>query len=411
MRPAPPALRGAVYAVTADGSGDLSMGLVSLELEAAELSEGEIVGPWVRVGNRCVLVDATGGKLAGVPMPPISAPDGVLNFAPSGGGVRTRENRLAVGRYNHQVAEATRFGMVNSYHHFHRAAVYCNRLLADLGAPPLPRLRVVVAAHSGSRLPGFGSGDGDFRRGRLRPFSGGHYRLSGLTTVVPEPYPVDPLGEVHLGPGWSRGRFPGHDSYLQNAAHNPATIYHEFGHHLGRHTADFRLNTERPPDQQRNGKTAVEEGICDYFTAALLGSGRPYGSYRPSRGERRDPGNMIRRPVPEDADAHAAGASWSAAFWQVRAGLLADGLIGTASDHDACLIAAMLEAGAAPAATGRERRGERRAERAAGSLMAGVYLATLHSRIGKHGVRLATLAFERNGIPVGGSAGQSGSRC
>ena len=51
--------------------------------------------------------------------------------------------------------------------------------------------------------------------------------------------------------------------------------------------------------RQRNGKTGPEEGICDYFAASLLGTGRPYGWYRPARGRRRDP-DAERPGMPED---------------------------------------------------------------------------------------------------------------
>src|SRR5262249_26784208 len=155
--------------------------------------------------------------------------------------------------------EATRFGMVNAFFHTTGIARRMNVLLADLGAAPLPQLPVVVGAHAGSRLPGFAQGDGDFRKGHMRPLMGGHYRVSTRTTAVPEHVRVAATGEVHLGPGWSRRPFAGHAGYLRNAAHNPATICHEYGHHLCRHTADFRLNTERRPNRQRNGKTGIEE--------------------------------------------------------------------------------------------------------------------------------------------------------
>src|SRR5204863_2291405 len=144
--------------------------------------------------------------------------------------------------------------------HARRAALTANQLLVEIGAGPLPQLEVVVGAHFGSKLPGYGEGDGDFRTGGLRPLSGGHYRLSARTTGVPEPIPVSPSGEIHLGPCRYRKPFAGWVSYLRNAAHNPAIVYHEFGHHLCRHTADFRLNAERRPRNQRNGKVGVEEG-------------------------------------------------------------------------------------------------------------------------------------------------------
>ena len=49
----------------------------------------------------------------------------------------------------------------------------------------------------------------------MRPLSGGHYRLSQRTTGVPEPEPVAPNGEIHLGPGRLRKPFLGNPSYLR----------------------------------------------------------------------------------------------------------------------------------------------------------------------------------------------------
>jgi hypothetical protein len=152
----------------------------------------------------------------------------------------------------------------------------------------------------------------------MLPFSGGHYRVSRITSVVPERWPVWPTGEVHLGPGRRRQPFAGHASYLPNAAHNPATIYHEYGHHLCRHTADFRLNSERSPGAQRNGKIPAEEGLCDYLAASLLGTGRPYGWFRPVLGRRRDPEKHRVGGDRAAADVHEAGAAWAAALWRSR---------------------------------------------------------------------------------------------
>jgi hypothetical protein len=249
--------------------------------------------------------------------------------------------------------------MVNAFLHSTRIAEYVNRLLAELGAPMLPELRVVVGAHSGSRLPGFAHGDGDYRSGRMRPLAGGHYRLSQRTTGVPEPLPVVPTGEVHLGPGRLPQRFAGQDRYLRSAAHNPATIYHEVGHHLCRHTADFRLNAERAPAEQRNGKIGADEGVCDYLAASFLDTGRPYGWYRVARGERRDPDawrdlDAVAEQAPEavgedahegtGADVHDVGARWAALWWRCRVRLL-DGGFASGADHDRVLLAALLAVG------------------------------------------------------------------
>jgi hypothetical protein len=351
----PPILVGQFYEAAPSG-GVVRLRLVRGPLPELEVVSGELIGAQVRVSARAVLVEAVlDGELVGRPMPALAAGGSRLCFDPARGGVRTRDNRIARGAHNDAVEQATRFGMVNAFFHSTRITEYFNRLLAELGVPMLPELRVVVAAHSGSRLPGFAQGDGDYRSRRMRPLAGGHYRLSQRTTGVPEPFPVVPTGEVHLGPGRLSQRFAGQDGYLRSAAHNPATIYHELGHHLCRHTADFRLNAERAPAEQRNGKIGADEGVCDYLTASFLGTGRPYGWYRAERGERRDPDAWRELDVvPEDAhggihereheDVHDLGARWAALWWRCRRRLLAGGLA-SGVDHDRVVVAALLAVG------------------------------------------------------------------
>ena len=387
------------YRVSSTGSGMVVLDLVEEPLINVAVVDGELAGPEVCVSSRAVLVEeAASGELRGRPLEPLTLVDGGLCFDPQDGGVRTRENRLARGAFNALVAEATRFGMVNAFVHARRAAHFVNQLLADLGAPPLPSLKVVVGAHSGSRLPGFGQGDGDFRSGRLRPFSGGHYRLSRITSGVPELVPVAPTGEIHLGPSRNRKPFAGEPSYLRNAAHNPAIIYHEYGHHLCRHTADFRLNGERRPAAQRNGKTGIEEGVCDYLAASLIGTGQPYGWYgRAGRrldmeGERH-PGDGVQ------ADAHAIGARWAALWWQCRRRLVDRDLLPSGLAHDRVVIAALLEV-AQVARRGRgdrRRRREREAQRCAPATMVDAYLGALKSAAGSSATRVAEHVLRRVG--------------
>jgi hypothetical protein len=384
MRPTPAGVPARVYETEATGSGAVRLALADMVLDV-ELCAGQLRSRELSVENRCVLIERrSDGELFGRPLEPIALRDGSLCFDPSAGGVRTRENRLAAGAFNGDVAEATRFGMVNAFFHTERAARYVNCLLDELGAPALPPLHVVVAAHSGSRLAGYCEGDADYRQGPKKPLQGGHYRLSSLTTGIPEPIPIRPTGEVHLGPGRHRAPFAGQTSYLRNAAHNPATIYHEYGHHLCRHTADFRLNSERSPEAQRNGKTGAEEGVCDYLTASLLGTGRPYGWYRPARGARRDP--EVARPAGEDdeSDAHALGARWAGAFWRTRCTVLEQGWIDSPRDHDRALVQALLEvAGIASRPGDRRRRRERAATRAAPDTMASAYVRALVDTAGE----------------------------
>jgi hypothetical protein len=386
------------YRVELDGFDDVTLRLDEAPLADLVVQDGRLVGPAVEVGTRAVLVEAdASGGLRGRAVDPIELRAGALCFDPSQGGIRTRENRRARGAFNALVQEANAFGMVNAYVHTDRAVGRFDRMLAELGAPPLPRIGVVVGAHFGSKLPGFAHGEGDMRTGTLRPLSGGHYRLSTRTTGVPEPVPVAPTGEIHLGPSRYRKPFAGFTSYLRNAAHNPAIVYHEAGHHLCRHTADFRANAGRRPDRQRNGKTGVEEGVCDYFAAALLGSGRPYGWYRADRGRRRD--LELRRHashVVDGSDAHALGATWAAAWWRCRGILTADGTLRSPADHDRILVHALLRVG--EVGTNGSSRRRREARRSRAETMLGEYVVAVTDAAGARAAGSVQAVLEESGL-------------
>jgi hypothetical protein len=206
--------------------------------------------------------------------------------------------------------------------------------------------------------------------------------------------PVLPSGEIHFGPGRFRHPFAGNPSYLRNAAHNPATIYHEYAHHVCRHTADLRINAERPPDAQRNGKPAPEEGFCDYFAAALLGSGRPYGWFRVARGERRDPEVALRRADEAGADPHAIGAVWASALWRCRSELFENGLIVSPRDYDRAAVGTLLQLGRVGARPDRRRRRVREAERCSAEVIVSVYLQTVRESAGARAASCAARVFE-----------------
>lgn len=375
---------GRFYAVDVDRDGEVRVRLIEDEIGDVEVLDGCLVGNDVRVSTRAVLVVAAAdGSLRGRPVEPIEVGAAGLCFDPSDGGIRPRENRRARGAFNRFVAEANNFGMVNAFVHTRRAAAVVNALLAEAGGERLPRLEVVVGAHSGSKLPGYASGDGDRRSRELRPLSGGHYRLSTRTSGVPEPVRVAPSGEVHLGPSRYRKPFAGSAAYLRNAAHNPAIIAHEFGHHLCRHTADFRLNAERAGDKQRNGKTGIEEGVSDYFAAALLGSGRPYGWYRADRGRRRDPELLRHTSSREHGDgAHGVGAIWAAAWWRCRLDVSAAGCLRSEVDHDRVLLRALLAVGEIGRGGKRSTRAQREAVRSSPETMRSAYLSSLRDEAG-----------------------------
>ncbi len=342
----PTGLIGRFYATVTGADGLLDVALVERSMPTARLVGGRLVSDVVEVVTHAVVVGRDeDGPLRGIPVAPLDGFGGRLCFDPSGGGARARENRRAQGAFNGLVEEANGFGMVNAFVHTESVATRVNSWLADLGRPALPPVRVVVGAHFGSNLPGYGRGDGDRWSGRLRPMSGGHYRLSARTTGIAEPATVVPTGEIHLGPSRYRKPFAGSLAYLRNAAHNPAIIYHEYGHHLCRHTADFRLNAERAPDEQRNGKTGIEEAIGDYLAAVLLDNARPYGWYRADGGRRRDLDQERHADDVDGDDPHALGAPWAAALWRSRTELVARGLLASADDHDRAVVAALVSVG------------------------------------------------------------------
>jgi hypothetical protein len=146
---------------------------------------------------------------------------------------------------------------------------------------------------------------------------------------MPEHNPVSPAGEIHLGPGWqllehgalveaAGGR------YRANASHNAGIIYHEYGHHVTRHTADFRANNLVSSDQQNNRKTAIDEGTCDYWAATMLGTPHIWILHRRHDDHEVHGRSLTSGKIMEDydigprADVHANGTIWGAALWDLR---------------------------------------------------------------------------------------------
>ena len=183
-----------------------------------------------------------------------------------------------------------------------------DRVEGELGCI-LPPLRILVGSHQ----PG------------TRRWGGGHYRLPAASySELPEDSSVDPTGEVHLGSGRT---YVEHDGapYLHAPGHNPAIVSHEVAHHVCRHVADFRLNRLRPPEQQTNRRTPVEEGTCDYLAAVMLGHPDIYGWHRrqipvtdPRRRCLSAPWTMADFRGGHDTDPHADGAIWACALWAAR---------------------------------------------------------------------------------------------
>ncbi|GAA1251777.1 hypothetical protein [Oryzihumus leptocrescens] len=183
-----------------------------------------------------------------------------------------------------------------------------DRVEAELDTT-LPPLRILVGCHE----------VGPQRWG------GGHYRLPASSySELPEVAPVDPAGEVHLGSGRLYVEHAG-SRYLHAPGHNVAVVTHEVAHHVCRHVADFRLNRLRPPQDQTNRRTAVEEGTCDYLAAAMLGHPDIYGWHRghiplsdPRRRCLASHRTMTDFRGGHDADPHADGSIWASALWDAR---------------------------------------------------------------------------------------------
>lgn len=296
-------------------------------------------GRLVEVANHGVLVErgATSGKLRGRPMGDAESTtaDG-FQFRPRGGGPSPWRNEELAGAENERALEAARFGEVNAYYHADRTLAYANALLAELNEPPLPLLRMIVNAHSCSRLLWYRQDAGDGRTGKLRPFPGGHYRRP---TSLPEPgflHAVDemhPAGEVHLGIGNgdiedSRGRpvIVDGQPYTKIVSHISGIVVHEVGHHVISHTADFRANRVRDPNAWSNRKIHLDEGTSDYWAAVLLATPDIYDWQQAARGldhpENRDlRGQRTTDTFERDRDPHLSGNVWSSALWDVRRAL------------------------------------------------------------------------------------------
>lgn len=256
-----------------------------VELPVVAVRAAGLVLPEVTV------VDERGGELF---------TDGSLVCDPAGGG-----GPLAGAA---AVRSARAFGVVNTGFHVQRALRWWGRVLGRR----LPPLVVRIGMHD-----------------HPRRWGGGHYRLPGGGAQA-DPDAVTPTGEVHLGSGAGFVGVPetgrgGGGRYFHAPAHNTAIIYHEVGHHVCRHTADFRLNRLRPVWGQTNKKTALDEGTADVLTAVLLANPDIYGWHRdavpPTEQRRRalDPRwTMAHFHGGPGRDPHADGTVWASACWSAR---------------------------------------------------------------------------------------------
>lgn len=254
--------------------------------------------------------------------------NGDFLFEPGRGGGRVDKVTLAEADFRRRYVQASHFGEVNTYYHLSRIASYVEELLDELGEARLPQVTAVVNAHHAA-TEACGIRDGVRGTRHWLPFQGGHYRLPSRSYDIPELNPLSPNGEIHLGPGWqlltdgALVRAAG-DRYRANASHNAGIMYHEYGHHITRHTADFRGNSLKPPQRQNNRKTALDEGTCDYWTAVMLETPHIWAWHRRHDEHEVHPRSLVSRKTMDEfdsgpkADPHANGTIWAAALWDLR---------------------------------------------------------------------------------------------
>lgn len=312
-----------------------------LRLDGNGSANDRLCGRYVRVVNRGAFKEADpAGRFRSVPIGDARPnTEGDFLFEPVRGGGRMDRVLEAVpelralrtspeSQFRWRYIQASHFGEVNTYFHLDRIAAYIDALLNELSASPLPQVTAVVNAHN-AVTECDGARDGVRRDERWVPFQGGHYRLPSRRNDIREYIPVSFNGEIHLGPGRqlvehgalaaaAGGR------YRANASHNAGILYHEYGHHLTRHTADFRANALRLPQRQNNRKTALDEGFCDYWAATMLQTPHIWCWHRRHDQEEVHPRSLSSSKTTADydassrADPHANGTIWAAALWDLR---------------------------------------------------------------------------------------------
>ena len=331
-RIAPQVSLGAVYESLPggnDGTDNNAPILMQMPLAALEPLAKKLYGKHIKVES-AGFVRLPDGELIPIPA---AQPDANGNFVyqPRHGGISVARNEREGGRHWERVIEAAQFGQVNAYFHASRLAAYVSELLGEIGAAQLPPLRILTNAHSGY----------DPMTGQFNPeqvLDGGHYRMRARRYEPSEETEINLSGEVHLGggryylkwglppaPGASRTRQFDGRPYLHQTSHNPAIIYHEYAHHIVRHTADFRCNNQRLPHKQSNAKCWLDEGTCDYFAAAMLGHGGIYRWHRaglpPAHSLFRnlEPGRtMAEFDSSPQSDPHFNGTIWATILWRLR---------------------------------------------------------------------------------------------
>ncbi len=306
-----------------------------LRLDSDSEGHNRLCGRYVRVRNGGVLrvLDTTTNTIKVMPIGD-AQPDEANNymFDPGQGGGRVDKLEYAGPLRSWRYTHASHFGEVNTYFHLDMMAAYIDDLIHTLDSQPLPKVIAVVNAHHAATGAGDELGgvrDGLLRGERWLPFQGGHYRLPSHHYDIEEYNPISAEGEIHLGPGWQLldcGALveAAVSKYRANASHNAGILYHEYGHHITRHTADLMANRFRAPDRQKNTKSAMDEGFCDYWAATMLGTPHIWAWHRRHDDQEIHPRSLTSAvtmahfdPAP-GADPHTNGTIWAAAWWDLR---------------------------------------------------------------------------------------------
>lgn len=359
--------RGRIYCWTPNAAHPLggTASAEAVELPRLFADARGLSGLFVSVRNAGV-VNVPGERGEPVRTPVANAePDGQgdFMFAPGHGGGRIDKVPLADPDFRYRYLQASHFGEVNVYFHLDRIANHVDELLRSLeplGASPLPRVTALVNAHDAATdLDATGVRDGVRGPHRWLPFQGAHYRLSARARAIPERSPVSPEGEIHFGPGFElvyHGALveaAGY-RYRANASHNPGIIYHEYGHHVTRYTADLRGNRLRSTERLDNKKTAIDEGTADYFAASLLDTPHIWAFHHRHDAEYVHPRSLVSARTMSSfdaspgADSHANGTIWGAALWDLRQMLALAGAL-SPSGTDRLVLAGLLLLGRAGA--------------------------------------------------------------
>jgi hypothetical protein len=334
-------------------------------LRDVQLAGARVQDGWLRLPGLAVL-DVRGGVLD----------QADLCFDPADGG-----GPLATPR---EQTQARAFGVVNVAFHLQQGLQWAAQMLGR----PLPPLVVRIGMHAAQRPD----------------WAGGHYRLPADSyTSLPELESVAAAGEIHLGCGGSYLPFEGR-RYFDAAAHNPAIVLHELGHHICRHTADFRLNERRPRERQANRKIPLDEGTSDYLAASLMDCADIFGWHRagiplahPGRRCLNVARTMAQFRGGADEDPHFDGAVWAAALWSARRAVQSAGR--AAASFDGLLLDGLRRIGASDAEVEHNEalRRRRHFSRALGALLAAAEQRD-PALVGP-----ITAAFSAHGIELGAS--------